>query len=43
MWDDYARLEEDNIVDDELRVMVATLKMLPDRLTEDWIEGVHRP
>ena len=43
MWDDYARLEEGNMVDDELRVMVATLKMLPDRLTADWIEGVHRP
>ena len=39
MWDDYARLETDNIVDDELRVMVATLKMIPERLTSNWIEG----
>jgi hypothetical protein len=39
MWDDYARLESDNIVDDELRVMVATLKMVPERLNVDWIEG----
>lgn len=39
MWDDYARLETDNIVDDELRVMVLTLKMVRERLTESWIEG----
>lgn len=39
MWDDYARLETDNIVDDELRVMVLTLKMIPERLNLDWLEG----
>lgn len=39
MWDDYSRLETDNIVDDELRVMVVTLKMVEQRLTTDWIEG----
>lgn len=39
MWDDYARLETDNIVDNELRVMVLTLKMVPERLTLDWLEG----
>ena len=39
MWDDYTRLETKNIVDDELRVMVATLKMVPERLTLDWLEG----
>lgn len=39
MWDDYSRLEIDNIVDDELRVMVVTLKMVEERLTADWIEG----
>lgn len=39
MWDDYARLETDNIVDNELRVMVLTLKMIPERLTLDWLEG----
>lgn len=41
MWDDYARLESDNIVDDELRVMVVTLKMVSERLTVDWLEGRH--
>ncbi|MCH8998672.1 MAG: hypothetical protein IID48_10510 [Proteobacteria bacterium] len=41
MWDDYARLESDNIVDDELRVMVVTLKMVPERLTEAWIESIE--
>lgn len=41
MWDDYARLESNNIVDDELRVMVVTLKMVPKRLTVDWLEGKH--
>lgn len=39
MWDDYARLETANIVDDELRVMVLTLKMVTERLTHDWLEG----
>ncbi len=39
MWDDYARLETENIVDDELRVMVVTLRMVPERLTRDWLEG----
>jgi hypothetical protein len=39
MWDDYARLEKDNIVDDELRVMVVTLKMVQARLTREWLEG----
>lgn len=39
MWDDYARLEADNIVDDELRVMVLTLKMVSERLSADWVEG----
>lgn len=39
MWDDYSRLESDNVVDDELRVMVVTLKMVEERLTADWIEG----
>jgi hypothetical protein len=39
MWDDYGRLETDNIVDGELRVMVATMKMVPERLSPDWIEG----
>jgi hypothetical protein len=39
MWDDYARLEVDNIVDDELRVMVLTLKMVSERLSADWVEG----
>jgi hypothetical protein len=39
MWDDYGRLESENIVDDELRVMVATMKMVPKRLTKAWIEG----
>lgn len=41
MWDDYARLESNNIVDDELRVMVVTLKMVSKRLTVDWLEGRH--
>jgi hypothetical protein len=41
MWDDYARLESSNIVDDELRVMVVTLKMVSKRLTVDWLEGKH--
>ncbi len=41
MWDDYARLESDNIVDGELRVMVVTLKMVSKRLTVDWLEGKH--
>ena len=41
MWDDYARLETDNIVDDELRVMVVTLKMVSERLTVNWLEGRH--
>jgi hypothetical protein len=41
MWDDYARLEVNNIVDDELRVMVVTLKMVSERLTSDWLEGRH--
>jgi hypothetical protein len=41
MWDDYARLESDNIVDEELRVMVVTLKMVAERLTVDWLEGRH--
>lgn len=39
MWDDYGRLEAGNIVDDELRVMVLTLKMIPERLNLDWLEG----
>lgn len=39
MWRDYATLEDANIVDDELRVMVVTLKMLDERLTRDWIES----
>ncbi len=39
MWDDYARLEANNIVDDELRVMVLTLKMASERLSRDWLEG----
>ena len=41
MWDDYARLETSNIVDDELRVMVVTLKMVSERLTANWLEGRH--
>lgn len=41
MWDDYARLETSNVVDDELRVMVVTLKMVSKRLTIDWLEGRH--
>ncbi|MGQ0708502.1 MAG: bstEII [Rhodoferax sp.] len=41
MWDDYARLETNNVVDDELRVMVVTLKMVSKRLTVDWLEGRH--
>jgi hypothetical protein len=41
MWDDYSRLETDNIVDDELRVMVVTLKMVAERLTVNWLEGRH--
>ena len=40
MWDDYARLETDNIVDDELRVMVITLKMINERLDTNWLDGV---
>lgn len=39
MWNDYARLETNNIVDDELRVMVLTLKMVSERLNRDWLEG----
>jgi hypothetical protein len=35
MWEDYARL--DSIYGD--KVMVCTLKMLDDRLTEEWIRG----
>jgi hypothetical protein len=35
MWEDYTRLESGR----EDRVMVCTLKMLDDRLTEDWIES----
>lgn len=41
MWDDYSRLESGNIVDDELRVMVVTLKMVSKRVTSDWLEGRH--
>ena len=41
MWDDYARLESNNVVDDELRVMVVTLKMVSERLTINWLEGGH--
>ena len=41
MWDDYARLESNNVVDDELRVMVVTLKMVSERLTINWLEGRH--
>lgn len=41
MWDDYARLESNNVVDDELRVMVVTLKMVSERLTISWLEGRH--
>ncbi len=41
MWDDYSRLETSNVVDDELRVMVVTLKMVSERLTVDWLEGRH--
>lgn len=41
MWDDYARLESNNVVDDELRVMVVTLKMISERLTINWLEGRH--
>jgi hypothetical protein len=41
MWDDYARLESSNVVDDELRVMVVTLKMVAERLNADWLEGRH--
>ena len=41
MWDDYARLETENIVDEEHRVMVLTLKMVPERLTESWIENAR--
>lgn len=41
MWEDYARLETGNVVDDELRVMVVTLKMVSKRLTVDWLEGRH--
>jgi hypothetical protein len=39
MWDDYSRLESNNIVDEELRVMVLTLKMVSERLSRDWLEG----
>lgn len=39
MWRDYALLEASNIVDDEVRVMVATLKMLDERVTKEWIES----
>lgn len=35
MWEDYARLENGR----EDKIMVCTLKMLDDRLTEDWIEN----
>lgn len=41
MWDDYARLETSNVVDDELRVMVVTLKMVSKRVTSEWLEGRH--
>lgn len=41
MWGDYARLETENIVDDELRVMVVTLKMVPARINTAWLEGKH--
>jgi hypothetical protein len=41
MWEDYARLESYNVVDNELRVMVVTLKMVSKRLTSDWLEGRH--
>jgi hypothetical protein len=39
MWDDYGRLETDNVVDDELRVMVITQKMVSERLSTEWLEG----
>lgn len=35
MWDDYAKLEESH----PKRVMVATLRMIPDRLTLDWLRS----
>lgn len=35
MWDDYAKLEESNAN----RIMVATLRMIPDRLTLDWLRS----
>ncbi len=41
MWRDYANLEQANIVDGEVRVMVLTLKMLAERLTESWIESAN--
>ena len=35
MWDDYAALERV----DPTRIMVCTLRMVPDRLTLDWLES----
>lgn len=36
MWDDYSRLEErwGN------KIKVVTLRMIPERLTEDWLKGI---
>lgn len=44
MWSAYSKLERDNEVGSEQRVMVLTFKMLEERLTPDWIEaGVAPP
>ena len=36
MWDDYASLEESWAGS---KIMVTTLRMMPERLTEDWLKG----
>jgi len=33
MWEDYSRIEER----DPKRIKVLTLRMVPERLTEDWL------
>mgnify|MGYP007077071664 FL=1 len=36
MWDDYSQLEERW----ENKIKVLTLRMIPERLTEDWLKGI---
>ena len=38
MWDDYASLEESW---EDNKIMVATLRMIPTRLSESWLKGIE--